>query len=193
MRLLLASASPRRAELLRQVGVSFDITPVDIDESPIAQENAEAYVCRMAREKAKQAWDKFGEPGAVVLAADTTVVVDNHILGKPSDYDDFKGMMNLLSGSEHSVLTALRVQSESSSKDILNTNSVQFCDLSDQDIHWYWGTGEPRDKAGGYGIQGLGARFVSKIRGSYSGIVGLPLFETAELLSNFGILPLQTE
>ena len=197
MNLLLASASPRRAELLAQLGVDFQQTAVDIDETPVQNETAVTYVERMAREKAQIAVNRRpagdSAQGLVILAADTTVVLGDQILGKPESFDDFSEMMRLLSGRWHQVLTAVSVVKLSEpdvliQESILNENQVQFASLTDKNISWYWQSGEPQDKAGGYGIQGLGARFVQSIRGSYSGIVGLPLYETAEILTKFGIL-----
>lgn len=190
--LLLASASPRRAELLSQLEVNYKKAPVDIDETPDASEIAVDYVVRMAHEKAHQALKLYAEDGLVILAADTTVVVDQKILGKPENFDDFSRMMGLLSGRQHQVYTAVSVVKKTlecfEEKQVFNENTVQFTDISEQDILWYWQTGEPVDKAGGYGIQGQGARFVKSINGSYSGIVGLPLYETAEILIALGIL-----
>ena len=122
-----------------------------------------------------------------VIAADTTVTIDDEILGKPVDFDDFKHMMRKLSGREHQVLTAVSIANQLKRKDILSVNQVRFADLNEHDIEAYWHSGEPKDKAGGYGIQGLGARFVVSIQGSYTGIVGLPLYETSILLQEFGV------
>lgn len=188
LELILASASPRRKELLEQLGISFCQRPVEIDETPHNQEIASDYVMRMGREKAEAAWRSWSGAGRVVLASDTTVVADGRILGKPLDFRDFRSMMRLLSGREHQVLTSVVAKSEEKVQFALSETRVHFCLLNEDDIEWYWQSGEPQDKAGGYGIQGLGARFVKKIDGSYSGVVGLPLFETAEILLNFGIL-----
>ncbi|MEQ9208297.1 MAG: Maf family protein [Pseudomonadales bacterium] len=188
LELILASASPRRKELLEQLGISFCQKSVEIDETPYKQEIARDYVMRMAREKADVAWGIWGGAGRIILAADTTVVVGSKTLGKPLDFQDFGSMMRLLSGREHQVLTSVIVKSGQKAEFALSETRVHFCVLNEDDIEWYWQSGEPQDKAGGYGIQGLGARFVKKIDGSYSGVVGLPLFETAEILFNFGIL-----
>lgn len=188
LELILASASPRRKELLEQLGISFCQRPVEIDETPHSQEIASDYVMRMAREKAESAWKIWSGAGRVILASDTAVVVDRRILGKPLDFQDFRSMMRLLSDREHQVLTSVVVKSEQKIQYALSETRVHFCLMDEDDIAWYWQSGEPWDKAGGYGIQGLGARFVKKIDGSYSGVVGLPLFETAEILLNFGIL-----
>ena len=188
LELLLASASPRRKELLQQLGLRFQQKSVEIDETPYKSELPYQYVMRMGQEKAEAAWQKWGKPDRLILSSDTTVVIDKKILGKPSGYDEFKSMMQLLSGRQHQVLTSVVVKSGREIKSALSETHVFFCELKDSDIEWYWHTGEPRDKAGGYGIQGFGARFVSRIDGSYTGVVGLPLFETAEILLNFGIL-----
>ena len=188
LELLLASASPRRKELLQQLGLDFQQKAVEVDETPYKSEPPHDYVMRMAYMKAEAAWQKWGNPDCLVLSSDTTVVIDNNILGKPSDYDEFKSMMDLLSERRHQVLTSVVVKSDREIKSVLSETQVYFRGLTDSDVEWYWHTGEPLDKAGGYGIQGLGARFVSRIDGSYSGVVGLPLFETAEILFNFGIL-----
>lgn len=188
LELLLASASPRRKELLDQLGISFCQKSVKIDETPRELENARDYVVRMAAEKAGAAWKLWGGEERIILASDTTVVVEGRILGKPSDYQNFRSMMQLLSGKQHQVLTSVVVKSWREIKSALSETQVYFCALNDNDIEQYWQSGEPQDKAGGYGIQGLGARFVKKIDGSYSGVVGLPLYETAEMLLNFGIL-----
>lgn len=188
--MLLASGSPRRAELLSQLGLRFSVAAVDIDETPRANEIAVDYVQRMSSEKASEAMHRLGKMSdeLVILAADTSVIVDDLILGKPKDFDQFAWMMRSLSGKAHRVYTAVSVRSNTSAQNILSESSVQFAPIGESDITWYWQSGEPVDKAGGYAIQGLGARFVCSITGSYSGIVGLPLYETAELLKNFGIL-----
>lgn len=169
--------------------------PVDIDETPYPFEAALDYVERMADEKAQAAFSIQAEGSLedlVILAADTTVVSGRKILGKPRDFDDFANMMRSLSGQKHQVFTAVSMIKKSADQVLrrqhVNESSVQFCVLSEADIHWYWQTAEPEDKAGGYGIQGQGARFVQSIHGSYSGIMGLPLYETAEILIDFGIL-----
>ncbi len=182
--------------MLSQLGVEFRQSPVDINETPFTTEAAVDYVERMAYEKAQAALiaNSAGENEKefVILAADTTVVSGKRILGKPSDFDDFSDMMRTLSGQKHQVFTALSVVKRSEDQifeeNLVNENSVQFGRLDEADIAWYWQTGEPLDKAGGYGIQGQGACFVQSISGSYTGIVGLPLYETAEILTKFGIL-----
>lgn len=212
-RLILASASPRRKELLAQAGLSFDVFPVDIDEVPLAKELALDYVSRLAREKAKRAWFLYArsvqgvpvknaqsslqnEPEkVVVLASDTSVVLGDTILGKPSDRHDFGRMMRLLSGCQHEVITSVYLIEGEPARNhaVLNASSftvvtkVNFKVLGDAEIEAYWCSGEPHDKAGGYGIQGKGALFVEGIEGSYSNVVGLPLKETCEHLAKFNI------
>ncbi len=186
----LASGSPRRRELLAQLGVSFELLITDIDESLRSDEAADAYVRRMATEKARAALGQMPARRAPVLGADTTVVVDRHILGKPADREAAATMLRRLSGGDHEVLTAVAiVDGEGAEKRdtvAVSRTIVTFRALTDAEIDGYWATGEPRDKAGGYGIQGLGAIFIEAIHGSYSGVMGLPLFETAHLLNGFG-------
>jgi len=186
----LASGSPRRRELLAQLGVSFELLITDIDESLRPDEAADAYVRRMATDKARAALGQMPARRAPVLGADTTVVVDRHILGKPAGREAAATMLRHLSGGDHEVLTAVAiVDGEGAEKRDAVTVSrtiVTFRALTDAEIDGYWTTGEPRDKAGGYGIQGLGAIFIEAIHGSYSGVMGLPLFETAHLLNGFG-------
>jgi septum formation protein len=186
----LASGSPRRRELLAQLGVSFELLITDIDESLRPDEAADAYVRRMATEKARAALGQMPARRAPVLGADTTVVVDRHILGKPADREAAATMLRRLSGGDHEVLTAVAIVdgegAEKCDTVAVSRTIVTFRALTDAEIDGYWATGEPRDKAGGYGIQGLGAIFIEAIQGSYSGVMGLPLFETAHLLNGFG-------
>ncbi len=182
----LASASPRRSELLRQLGLSFDIKPAHIDETPRDGETPVAYVQRLAREKARAAWEMLESPDAPVLAADTAVVLDGLILGKPTDAADAAQMLGALSGRRHEVLTAIALLDAAREEVAVSRTGVSFRSLRPAEIAGYWRTGEPAGKAGGYAIQGLGAVFVDEIHGSYSGVVGLPLFETAQLLARFG-------
>lgn len=184
-RLLLASASPRRSELLATLGVSFDVRAANIDEAVRSGESPRAYVQRMARDKAAALVSRV-EGRAAVLAADTTVVADGRILGKPADRAESRLMLGLLSGREHQVYTAVALALDGTLNEHLAVTAVQFRHLSATEIDAYWDTREPEDKAGGYAIQGLGAVFVREIRGSYSGVVGLPLYETAELLTAAG-------
>jgi len=161
MRLILASASPRRSALLREAGYDFEVEPADVDESPLVAEPARAYVIRVAADKARAVASRY--PGAAVLAADTTVVVDGEMLGKPVDDDDAKGMLGRLSGRTHDVLTGVvvvRLGRESS--DVASTQ-VRFRQLTTAEIDWYVASGEPHDKAGAYAVQGLGARFVEAV------------------------------
>ncbi len=186
--LYLASASPRRSELLTQIGVTFTTRIVPIDETPQPGEAPAAYVERLARAKAAAVLDSLPErEGAVVLGSDTAVVLDGRILGKPLDRHDAVATLTALSGREHQVLTAVALISDERSSARVVTSSVRFKALEQTQIEAYWATGEPRDKAGSYGIQGLAAVFVSQMQGSYSAVVGLPLCETAELLAEFAI------
>lgn len=172
--------------MLRQLRLSFDMTPANIDETPRDDEVPEAYVERLAREKARAAWETLEAPDAPVLAADTAVVLDGRILGKPADEADAARMLTSLSGRRHDVLTAIAVRTAAREEVAISQTDVAFRPLRPDEIADYWRTGEPAGKAGGYAIQGLGALFVRDIRGSYSGVVGLPLFETAQLLARFG-------
>ncbi|WP_443190172.1 Maf family protein [Pseudomonas indica] len=186
--LYLASASPRRRELLAQIGVPFVTLIASIDENPLPNEPANAYVERLAREKALAGLARANDTAdAVVLGADTAVVLDGRILGKPQDRDEALDMLQALSGREHEVLTAVALASEGRCESRVVTSRVGFRPLSRTEAEAYWATGEPRDKAGSYGIQGLAAVFVSHLQGSYSAVVGLPLCETAQLLAGFGI------
>ena len=185
--LFLASASPRRRELLTQVGVPFTLLPVSINEAPRLAEAADVYVQRLAREKALAGLAQLQEPAACVLGADTTVVLDGQILGKPVDQTDGLSMLQALSGREHQVLTAVALANQTDCVVRLVASRVQFRAITHEEAQRYWASGEPLDKAGGYAIQGLGGVFVSGLQGSYSGVVGLPLCETAQLLEAFGI------
>ncbi|MBK1721576.1 Maf family protein [Thiocystis violacea] len=186
--LYLASRSPRRGELLAQIGVRFSVRAADTDETPRAGESPEAYVRRVALDKARVVSDQLGAAGqAPVLAADTAVVLGERILGKPRDEADAREMMRALSGCTHRVLTAVAVLSEGRAWTDLSDSRVTFRCIDEDEMRRYWQTGEPRDKAGGYAIQGLGALFVADLRGSYSGVMGLPLFETGRLLARAGL------
>ncbi len=186
-RIILASRSPRRVELLRQIGIDPAVAPADIDETPRTGELVEDYVLRMAREKALAI---AAREEAIVLGADTSVVLGDRIFGKPASEAEAIGMLRSLSGRTHHVLSGVAVAAEGQVATRLSCSEVTFRKLDDGEIHRYWCSGEPADKAGGYAIQGLGAVFIESIRGSYSGIMGLPLFETAALLSAVGIEPL---
>ena len=186
-RVLLASASPRRAELLRQLGLSFETGPVDIDETPFSGEGPGEYVERLAQEKALEGYRRFGGDRSLVLGSDTTVVLDGHILGKPVDIADAVQLLRALSGREHQVMTGVALATESGVQARVSVTAVSFRELDPREIEAYCATGEPMDKAGGYGIQGRGGAFVTAISGSYSAVVGLPLDITASLLADAGL------
>jgi septum formation protein len=183
----LASASPRRRELLQQIGVRFRVAATAVDESVLAQEAPRHYVERLALAKAQAAWQDLKQDRVPVLAADTTVVADGTIMGKPADRDDYERMMRLLSGRSHEVLTAIALRTATGIESRLCVSEVVFRAIDAGEIERYWRTGEPSDKAGGYAIQGLGAVFITGLRGSFSGVMGLPLFETAQLLDEAGV------
>jgi septum formation protein len=183
--LVLASASPRRCELLTQIGIVFEQWVAAIDETPRAGEAPADYVQRVALEKAR-AVHADGRARLPVLGADTVVVVDGRLLGKPRDADHGRAMLRQLSGRRHEVFSAVALIGRREAVAV-SRSAVWFRDLSEDDIAAYWRSGEPRDKAGGYAIQGLAATFIERLDGSYSGIMGLPLYETARLLQDFGI------
>ncbi|AFN76828.1 Maf-like protein [Stutzerimonas stutzeri DSM 10701] len=180
--LFLASASPRRRELLTQIGVPFELLSITLDETPLPAERPEAYVQRLAREKALAGWAAVNDDSAAVLGADTTVVIDERILGKPADRAEGLLMLESLSDREHHVLTAVALATRDACEVRLVTSRVRFRRIERAEAEAYWASGEPCDKAGGYAIQGWGAVFVAELRGSYSAVVGLPLCETAQLL-----------
>ncbi len=184
--LILASASPRRRELLTQIGVRFECCAPDLPEHRLPGETAETYVRRLALEKALAGFKRAGARRAT-LGADTAVVYADHILGKPCDEADALRMLMLLSGRRHRVMTAVALVDAQRSESRVVTTEVEFQVLDESMCRRYWASGEPRDKAGAYAIQGLGAIFVTKISGSYSSVVGLPLAETAALLVQFGV------
>ena len=196
-RLVLASASPRRAELLGSIGLEFEIRPPDVDETAFPHEPAHDYAARLARAKASASFTS----GAVVIAADTTVVVDDEILGKPADAGDARSMLTRLAGRAHEVLTGVAVAADppSGSVDVVlggrenprmvetvTTTTVWMTELSPAEIDWYVATGEPLDKAGAYGIQGAGGLFVTRVGGSYQNVVGLPLDVLRDVLAELG-------
>ena len=206
--LILASASPRRSELLRQIAVRFTILAADLDETRLVDESPEDYVARLALEKARAGYSlqdgrsvKDGNGGKngnssddrtlPSLGADTIVVCEGKVFGKPRDQADAATMLMALSGRVHTVMTAVAVSQGPCSSSRLTKTLVRFRTISQSECQTYWQTGEPQGKAGGYAIQGLGAVFVDHLEGSYSGVVGLPLSETAEILGEFGI-PLWT-
>ncbi len=184
--LWLASQSPRRAELLHQIKVCHQVIRVNVPETRCADESPVTYVQRLALSKS-QAGVLAADDGVPVLGADTIVVLGQQVLEKPKDKPDFLRMLNLLSDNTHQVMTAVAV-SQCAQSDVLHcVTEVQFGPINDCMAEKYWALGEPVDKAGGYGIQGLGAAFVAHINGSYSNVVGLPLYETAQLLERFGV------
>jgi septum formation protein len=183
----LASGSPRRRELLTQIGVAFQVLMTSVDESIEARETPESYVTRLAKSKAASGWDAARAASAPVLAADTAVVLDGKILVKPVDRADGERMLHALSGRTHEVLTAVAVATPTGVESRLSRSEVTFRTLAVPEVRAYWDTGEPKDKAGGYAIQGRAAVFIANLRGSYSGVMGLPLFETAELLELSGV------
>jgi septum formation protein len=188
--IVLASASPRRRELLEQLGIRYTVLPADIPENPEPGEAPEAYVRRIAAEKSLAAL-KRGDSALPVLAADTEVVLDEEIFGKPSDEEHAAAMLTRLSGREHHVLSAVSLRAGDRHWEALSVSQVRFRTLTPADIAAYWATGEPQGKAGAYAIQGVGALFITHLTGSYSGVMGLPLAETGELLARIGLHPLR--
>lgn len=197
-RIYLASRSPRRRELLAQIGVGFDLLLLrddlargnDVDESHLPGENPHDYVQRISHLKAEVGWLRVQQrrlPHFPVLAADTAVVLNDRIMGKPANRDEAIEMLLALSGKRHEVLTAVAVAHAGRIEQKLSATIVQFGKLTDHAVRRYAMTGEPFDKAGAYAIQGHAAAFIEKIEGSYSGVMGLPLYETAELLASFGV------
>ena len=191
-KIYLASKSPRRRELLRQIGIEFELLLSDkeVDEQVLPNEKPADYVARVTRDKllsARQIMLQRQLPARPLLAADTTVVVDDLILGKPTDFKQAVEMITLLSGRTHQVLTSIAVAWQEQMWQITQYSDVAFDDLTDEAIRGYCATQEPYDKAGGYGIQGLASIFIKDIAGSHSGIMGLPLFETAQLLQKAGV------
>jgi septum formation protein len=178
--IVLASASPRRAELLRAAGLDFEVQPADVDEAVHAGEAPREYVLRLAVDKANAVLQL--RRGSIVLAADTTVVVDDEILAKPQDAGDARRMLRLLSGRVHEVMTGVAVARSAGIDARVAVTTVEFAPLADEEIAWYVASGEPLDKAGAYGIQGLASRFVTRIEGSYSNVVGLPVALVYEML-----------
>ncbi|RLT94163.1 Maf family protein [Ketobacter sp.] len=190
----LASASPRRRELLQQIGVRFTVMSAAVDEAVLAGESPLDYVCRLAQAKADAVLSRVEMEGQLlrpVLGADTTVVLGERILGKPADEADAVAMLLALSGQTHQVMTAVALVSDGAdcpaTQLAYSVTEVQFRSIDEAEARQYWRTGEPADKAGAYGIQGLGAVFVENLSGSYSGVVGLPLYETANLLKQAGV------
>jgi septum formation protein len=182
----LASASPRRQELLAQLGVRFEVLPVAVDEEAQPGEGAADLVCRLAAAKALAGVALRQDPRAPVVAADTSVALGAELFAKPLDEADAARILSRLSGRTHSVFTAVAVADGQRERVELSCSEVTFRALAPQEMAAYWSTGEPADKAGAYAIQGRGAQFISHLRVSYSGVMGLPLFETARLLTQFG-------
>lgn len=185
--MILASASPRRRELLKQIGIKFEvISHLDVDESLKSTETPEQYVSRLAEEKSRaghaEVYGNSGNRKIPVLGADTCIALDGEILGKPTDREDGIAMLQHLSGRSHQVLTALCLYDGQLVREALSRTTVSFKDIELHEIEQYWDTGEPADKAGAYAIQGAAARFVVDLHGSYSGVVGLPLYELSQLL-----------
>jgi septum formation protein len=183
----LASASPRRSALLDQIGVTHRVQPVDVDETARGGEPPDEYVRRLAVLKAETLWQKLAAAQRqLVLGADTAVVLDDEILGKPRDEQDCVRMLNLLSARTHQVFTAVALRASDGCQSRVNVSDVTLRTLADEEIRRYWRSGEPADKAGAYAVQGRAALFIERIAGSYSGIMGLPLFETGQLLAAIG-------
>lgn len=192
--IILASASPRRKELLSTLVNEFSVIPADIDETPYPLEKPDEYVVRMAREKAEAvAHSPELSHRDIIIASDTSVVLGDEILGKPEDLEHAQQMLRALSGQKHQVMTSLCVCNGGLNR-VATCNvvsEVEFRDISNLEIEQYWRTGEPADKAGAYAIQGLGGMFVKHISGSFSAVVGLPIYEVTQLLSEFGVSPLK--
>lgn len=180
----LASSSPRRKQILEALGLEFTAAGADVDETPVAGEPAEAMVLRLAEAKARAGGR---DAATVVIGADTAVVLDGAMFGKPRNRADALAMLAALSGRRHRVLTGVAVKSPQGIASVLSTSEVEFREIDPDEAQAYWQSGEPADKAGAYAVQGLGGVFVSSIAGSYSGIVGLPVFETTALLKRAGI------
>lgn len=194
--LVLASASPRRRELLEQLGLSFVVQTADVDETPLVGESAEALVERLAIAKAEAVWDARSlnvaegshvEGNLPVLGSDTLGILDGELLVKPVDFEDARRLLRTMSGQQHEILTAVALATAAGTQVAISRSLVKFRAITDTEILAYWQTGEPQDKAGAYAIQGRGAVFVERLEGSYSGVMGLPLFETAGLLATAGI------
>jgi len=190
---VLASASPRRTMLLDQMGIAHSVKPVDIDESALVNETPEAQVARLAEQKAKTALVRLENEGGLsestrVLASDTLIAFNGVSLGKPEDKEDARRILSMLSDNQHEVLTAISVASTTKQVTQTITTKVAFAALTNDEIDAYWDTGEPADKAGSYAIQGIGGQFVKAINGSASAVVGLPLYETRQLLREFGVV-----
>jgi septum formation protein len=185
-RIVLASASARRAELLSAAGFEFDVVPADVDETALANEPPRDYVLRVANAKAEHVATLPHTNGRIVLAADTTVVAGGRLMGKPKDRDEAASMLRLLSGATHEVLTGVVLRQGNRHLDAVVATRVQFQPLTPAEMAWYLDSGEPEGKAGGYGIQGRAARFIDRIEGSWSNVVGLPISTVYRLLAELG-------
>ena len=190
MKLILASGSPRRAEILRNAGFAFEVWPTNVDETRLPDELAADYVLRVARDKARVAAERIAsQPSpAICIGADTAVVLGSHVLGKPASVEDARWMLRELSGQTHEVLTGLSLISASDHREAshVETTRVTFAELSESEIEKYVASGEPFDKAGAYGIQGLGGRYVTRIEGCYFNVMGLPLSRLWLMLRDLG-------
>ena len=186
LKLVLASGSPRRSELLRAAGIDFTVRVADVDETVLPNELPRDYVVRLSREKAQAVASEIGD-GEIVLGADTTVVVLNEIAGKPIDENDARRMLKLLSGKWHEVLTGVSLVNDGKVISDIALTRVKFAKLSEEEIDWYISTGEAMDKAGAYGIQGYASRFVERIEGSYSNVVGLPVQMVYRMIADCGL------
>ncbi|MBF9001365.1 Maf family protein [Vibrio nitrifigilis] len=183
-KLVLASGSPRRRELLTQLGYNFDVIVTDVEEARHEKESARDYVQRLSCDKAL-AGVALSAPDSLVIGSDTIVVLGEQVLEKPSDFSDAQRMLRSLSGGVHQVMTAVTIANKQQHRSIVVVTDVWFKPLTDKEIEDYWLTQEPLDKAGSYGIQGIGGRFVTRIEGSYYAVVGLPLYETDQLIQTF--------
>jgi septum formation protein len=181
--IFLASHSPRRQALLRQIHVDFELVDVSVPEDPVAEEKPADFVVRLALAKARAGFRKLRSTDALVLAADTAVVIDHMILGKPNDRNDGLAMLDRLSGRTHRVFSGVALVSSTGESFDLSVSEVTFREISTEERELYWDSGEPADKAGGYAIQGIAAIFIKHLNGSYSGVMGLPLYETGKLLA----------
>lgn len=186
IQLILASASPRRRELLEQIGIRYQVQTADIDESPLPHEDPFALVQRLAKEKAQAIWDA-SDKRLPVLGADTLGVLDGQLLVKPDDFASARQMLLAMAGRAHTIYSAVALYHQQACELAVSESKVWFRMMTEAEIEVYWQQGEPRDKAGAYAIQGIAAIFAERLEGSYSGVMGLPLFETAQLLAKAGI------
>lgn len=189
--IILASASPRRRELLDQIGIRYQVVAADIDESPLPDETPDVLVQRLALDKARAIW-AHSDKTLPVLGSDTLGQLDGELLVKPTDFADARRMLLAMAGRKHEILSGVALCSAAGEQVALCRSYVWFRAITEQEIQAYWDSGEPADKAGAYAIQGLGAVFVERMEGSYSAVMGLPLFETAAMLAEAGVYPLQS-